>query len=261
MKRLLPVLLAVFAIPAMGQKSKPGLRTIVQNQLRTESTVNYSFSQSTATYTSLTGATDINGGTVWDDPDVRIEIPFTFWLNGITPDSLDFYFSFGSSLGAYDYSNLNLMGIISPFETDVIDRGTVGGTTQSTIQYKVDGTAPNRILKIEWKNVGNYDEWDNLGTTNDFANFQVWLYETTNKVEYRFGSSTINNPQFWFYGAPGAPVGIGNLDGMGDLSDAHFLRGAPANPMMVDSLDYLTGFPASGTVYTFSQLTVGLDED
>ncbi|MDX5428023.1 MAG: T9SS type A sorting domain-containing protein, partial [Bacteroidota bacterium] len=47
----------------------------------------------------------------------------------------------------------------------------------------------------------------------------------------------------------------------GDLSDAHFLRGAPANPMMVDSLDYLTGFPASGTVYTFSQLTVGLDED
>lgn len=50
----------------------------------------------------------------------------------------------------------------------------------STMYYKLSGTAPNRMLTIEWRNVTDYG--------SDQFNFQIKLYETSNNIEYCYGN-------------------------------------------------------------------------
>src|SRR5690606_33497608 len=59
----------------------------------------------------------------------------------------------------------------------------VGGS----VRYVVTGTAPNRILKVEWfvtvprNTSGNAD-----------GRFQAWLYESTNVIEFVYGALAAN---------------------------------------------------------------------
>ena len=39
-----------------------------------------------------------------------------------------------------------------------------------------------RVLKIEWKNAGIYEEYYDDKVSNDYINFQLWLYEGTNDI-------------------------------------------------------------------------------
>jgi len=73
----------------------------------------------------------------------------------------------------------NIMGINMDYESK--NRGV--------LLYETTGTAPNRILKIEFKNVGLYN--DTLAV--DTMNFQTWLYETTNVIEYHVGPHNIQS--------------------------------------------------------------------
>ncbi len=47
------------------------------------------------------------------------------------------------------------------------------------VHYKVTGTAPNRVLTVEWLNVGRFGS-----TSNHWGTYQVRLYETSNKIEF-----------------------------------------------------------------------------
>src|SRR6186997_2562315 len=51
----------------------------------------YTFSTSTDAYTDLTGATSLNNGDIWDDPEYNMHIPFTFMLNDNPVTDLAFY--------------------------------------------------------------------------------------------------------------------------------------------------------------------------
>ena len=48
----------------------------------------------------------------------------------------------------------------------------------SAVVYETSGTAPNRVMTIEWSNVPSY------GSSYNLYNFQVKLYETTNVIEF-----------------------------------------------------------------------------
>jgi len=67
------------------------------------------------------------------------------------------------------------------------------------IWYKVEGTAPNRVLTIEFYRVGNY-YYDYANSTSNMSNvsyarryrsFQVKLYETTGTIEFHYGPRTM----------------------------------------------------------------------
>lgn len=69
-------------------------------------------------------------------------------------------------------------------------------TATAVTKYKIDGTAPNRILKIEWKNRAPY--------ASDYppsskVSFQCWLYETSNVIEYRYGDIELSSGYDWNY--------------------------------------------------------------
>lgn len=72
---------------------------------------------------------------------------------------------------------------------------SVGGFTQTLILVKVEGTAPNRVMTIEWRNLNiNIDKIlarvpvDQDKLKSSIGTFQLKLYETTNDIEFHYGT-------------------------------------------------------------------------
>lgn len=71
--------------------------------------------------------------------------------------------------------------IVAPFARDLDSIPGVGVTRVSILRT---GSAPNRIVKIQWHNFRSFAST----IVPDRASFQVWIYESTNVVEMRYGS-------------------------------------------------------------------------
>ncbi|MBN2745273.1 MAG: T9SS type A sorting domain-containing protein [Bacteroidales bacterium] len=223
----------------------------------TKASTSYQFTKSTGTYADLTGTTSVNNNQTWDDPEFIVPIGFPFNLYGKNIDSV--YFGIGTGAALSDYIDLQTYEfdfLIVPFEADLIDRGENTGNSVSPISYKVEGSAGSRIFKLEWKNAGFYEENSYNGTLNDYVNIQLWLYETSNIIEFRYGTSLITNPLINYDGETGAIIGLTDYD----ILNAFVLSGNVANPVVVDSLTFIDGTPANGTIYKFTPLTIGTDE-
>ena len=219
----------------------------------------YSFSMTTGTYSDLEETISVNNNQPWDDPEYVIPIGFDFDLYDITIDSIYIGIGMGGLVSSKIDTNYIAEYLIIPFETDLIDRGIDSVFSQSPISYKLEGTTGNRILKIEWKNAGFYDEMDVLGTLDDYINFQLWLFEETNDIEIHFGPNMITNPEINYWGETGATIGLAGMTDDYEIENAYFLSGEPSNPIIVDTLVYLNGTPSDGTIYKFSKSTTGIE--
>jgi len=223
----------------------------------------YTFSKSTATYTNLVGGTSLTNGLTWDDPALTIPLGFNFKIYGTTTNTIfnsDYWY--GCALNAKDSSVSPLM---LPFEVDIVDRGydnllgdgAAGG--KSNISYLTTGASGSRIFKLEFSNVGFYGDLNDDDTCQDSANFQIWLYEGSNNVEFHYGSSGIANLAIAFEGEPGPGVGIWrNYDYDNDefIGNGIALIGNAANPTSIsdgsDTIPFLKGMIPYGTVYKFT---------
>ena len=128
----------------------------------------------------------------WDDPEVEIPIPFDFVI-GEGGDVLSSILLSGTGEMLMGMSTDGTLDILWPISLDVMDIGAVEMNEASFIQYEVTGDSPNRILKIEWDEVGLYEEISDFETTTLRLNFQAWLYENGNIIEYRFGPNTLGD--------------------------------------------------------------------
>lgn len=219
----------------------------------------YVFQQSTSTYSDISNP-DFTLNGPWDDPEIRIETPFGTDYLGVATDSIEM--GLGSMMLGINYTTANAV-IISPMAADLIDLdGLTGGTGQSPISYVVEGTSPNRIFKMEWKNAGFYMDGEINGTLTSTANIQLWLYEDET-VEFRFGPSSVNaalvdslavNQELLSF------VTEMNLINQ-TLSNGHFITGNPSSGVLSDSFGSLTGWPTDGTVYTLGKSGIGFDEE
>ncbi|SHL94095.1 T9SS type A sorting domain-containing protein [Hymenobacter psychrotolerans] len=68
------------------------------------------------------------------------------------------------------------------------DVATIGPSSTGKIHYKTTGTAPNRVLVVEYLNLGVLA---NSGTVD--ATYQMRFYETSNVIEYVYGSMSIGS--------------------------------------------------------------------
>lgn len=226
----------------------------------------YTFSVSSNPYQELVGATSLTQGQVWDDPSLIIPIGFNFEYFNTVEDSVFIANGLGADLEFFS-SNPNGFRIFGATDEDIIDRGYDLGISQSDISYKLVGTAPNRILKIQWKNVGFYGDYDDDGICQDFANFQVWLYESTMTIEFHYGQWSVSQPAICFYFAAGPTVFMTNeIDIMNQtITGLYELWNNPASPTInSDEAQFgtssLSGIPAQGTVYRFAKNNVGIQE-
>ncbi|MDX2133558.1 MAG: MopE-related protein [Saprospiraceae bacterium] len=205
----------------------------------------YTFEELTSSYNELTGATvsTIAGD---DDRQTNIPLPFSFHYGGMSYTEIGLssngVLCLGSNVNFDPFGENNIPSIhvfngnlIAPLWDDLY-------APAGSVSYKTVGAAPNRIFIAEWKGV----LWSGNGNPSaPPVNFQVWLYETTNVVEMRYGNMQNGlNPL----------VSIG-LTGSDPTND--WISMSPGNPAVANSVypnniissaDYLF----AGLVYRFT---------
>lgn len=148
-------------------------------------------------YTDLDVATKtIIFGGVWDNnAPASIPIGFSFNFNGtnyanafVSPNG---FITFGGTAPAgTDYFPINNnigQGAIAAYAWDLAITASFGTPQTNAVSYELTGTAPNRILKIEWRDAFRRQVLTpfTLDTSNSLS-MQLWLYETTNIVETHY---------------------------------------------------------------------------
>jgi hypothetical protein len=205
--------------------------------LNLSSQTEYSFTHSTATYADLTGQTTINQ--VWDYDDYILALPFNFKYFGKNYDTM--YIGINSVYFTEDGDDNIFMGSDNyiPENDD---------QSLSPISYIISGVSPNRIVKIQYKNIHALliDEEEQY-----YANYQMWFYETSSKFEFRFGPNMITDLNF-------TEFFIGFIDA--DNSPYLAITGTAANPSLIRVMSALSfkgipSHPLNGQVYTFNPVT------
>jgi hypothetical protein len=143
------------------------------------------------------------------------------------------------------------------------------------VSYVVQGPPGFQICKIEWLNVGFYNDWATNGSYTNTTSFQLWLYENSNVFEYHYGPSNVTNPLVaHMFGAPAAAY-VENLnqnsgfewDGFWSVSgntDTPAITSLTPNDILLaqgfPASSLLSGEPAEGTVYRFAPTFVHVEE-
>lgn len=220
---------------------------------------NYTFQATNEPYNDLVGSTSLNNGQVWDDPGYAIPLGFDFQLSTHVFNTIHIVdWSSGGVLSSTP-SPAGIIPVLLPIGQDIIDRGYFFGISQSNLSYKIEGTVGSEVLKIEWNNVGFWEDT----TESDFMNFQVWFYRGSNIIEYRYGPSSVNNPSESFEGETGPTIALfPKIDVFADKlfeDNAYILSGDPVNPTVIivepgnepQGPIALQGMIPNGTVYRF----------
>ena len=212
----------------------------------------YSFSSTLHSYTPLSGSTTqvLNPG----DNDILSStqsIGFNFVYDGLT------YTQFKVSSNGFITLNVNQtsslptntlstnVSILAPLWDDLsVDAA-------GKVHYQLNGSAPNRVLTIEFKNM----RWSRFASASN-ASFQIKLYEGSNRIEFVYG--IFGSPNF-------ASASIGISDFLANSSNAflnnnHFISVTPGSPSTASSSaenSIVSTLPeyGSGTVYTFAPPT------
>lgn len=218
----------------------------------------YTISAHTGTYTELTDGISIDSGATWNSGTfLDLPIGFTFKYYGINTTHILIY-SFGIGNVQPFWHIFNLSGNSSASDQGINDGS---GIAKSPRSYLLTGTPGSRILKIQYKNIA-FD-----GAPDDYANYQVWLYETSNKIDVIVGPNRITQPTVVYKGAQGPLIGVTILTNSDfiDIKYANILKGDPSSPgsgtsAKASDLPTLSSTPANGQIYTFDPLTTGIND-
>ena len=155
---------------------------------RAQTATNYVFSQTTTTYTTETGLTNLQAAG-WDDGSVNgIALPFSFWYCG------SIHNTFGVNNGYVQLSGTGITAssTYTPVSANGMRLSIMGEDLQSdpaftprTVDYTTIGTTPNRRFCVQWQNARH---WNNA--TGGPLNFKINLYESSHVVEFVYGNCT-----------------------------------------------------------------------
>ncbi|TND07504.1 MAG: hypothetical protein FD123_3214 [Bacteroidetes bacterium] len=136
------------------------------------------------------------------------DIGFDFWYNGTrytqfsvsTNGFIDFSTAanIGTGTGAYGYVNAPFSAAnnttalaLAPMYDDLTTLG-VTDPLGNSIRYQLTGTAPNRVLTVEWKDMSIY------GQPTVALNFQAKIYETSGIIDFLYGSMNPSSGQNYY---------------------------------------------------------------
>jgi hypothetical protein len=152
---------------------------------------NYTFTTATnGTFTDMSsGTTQLVAASADDTASVVTNIGFDFFFQGTRYSqfsaSSNGYIRLGSTAVAaaqYTLGTANFP-LITAYGSDMIV------STSGKVHYKVTGTAPNRVLTVEFLNITII--YDGVGTSAD-GTYQVRLYEGTGEIEFVYGAMNRN---------------------------------------------------------------------
>jgi hypothetical protein len=218
------VLFCVFSLTAMFSAKAQTVNT-------------YGFTSTSGTYTPIAvGTTVLAAGT--DDgnsPLTNIGFTFNYGGNNFTQFSVNSngYIRLGAT-ATTTYTPISA-------QTNTIAFAGRDGRTNQAVIYELAGTAPNRVLTIQFVQNLTYIN------ANDVVNAQIKLYETSNLVQFVYGATTAATTYTPQVGLRGAAANFSNRTST--TTWATPTAGAVNTATMTWSA---TVFPASGRTYTWS---------
>jgi hypothetical protein len=167
---------------------------------QTPSTSNYAFTTGTTGNLTLgnagqaidmaSGTTTLVGPGKTNNFGLSIVNDMDFFIMGTRTNFITVATNGSIGLGNFTSATANIAGATA-LRVGALVTGTGGNdmATHSTgkIHYKITGTAPNRVLVVEYLNMSIPRSSDNADAT-----FQVRLYETTGVIEFVYANMSVN---------------------------------------------------------------------
>jgi hypothetical protein len=227
----------------------------------------YEFSVLSDPYYDLTSPISISDADVWDDPFYITSTGFEVTLFEAVTNTLGII-SPGSQVININEANPDTVQVLMPYMADIMNASDT--IAVSPISYQLEGPPGNAVYKLEWKNVGFYGEWNASNSYFNTTNFQLWIYQNSGIIEFRYGPNTIKSGSLLHFFGTGPLVLLGEnvaFDGSG-WQGLWALGGDPQNPTIsaIPSGQQplpdqcLLGEPQSGTVYRFAPVVAGISE-
>lgn len=204
--------------------------------------LSYTFTASSVAYAANSGGTNIIGSSTDEDISDLTDIGFTFIYN------CQAYTNFKASSNGWlclgngtnnSFSNNNLASSGNgPFIAPLWD--DLATSSSGNVNYKLSGTAPNRILTVEWKAM----KW-NYNASGAVMSFQAKLYETTNVIDFSYYREA--------YSVNSGTASIGINSGASN-SEYYSLNGTTASPTAQygSQTSNLSSKPATNQLYRWT---------
>ncbi|MEN9326686.1 MAG: hypothetical protein RI943_1107, partial [Bacteroidota bacterium] len=203
---------------------------------------NLKLATQSTTYSEISGGTNlVAGGSVIGAASAVTPIGFNFVFQGNTFSSFSVNAAGLLKLGSVAVTNESANNASSTTNTPKLFAwwdATYTTTTASGggVTYVLTGTAPNRVLTIQWKVAYA------ANATSGFS-YQVKLYETTNAIEYLYGAVPPS-------GTPSASAGLGNF-GANEYYSIYTFNNIPSSTLNYNANTIFPGAGA-GFKYTFT---------
>jgi hypothetical protein len=146
----------------------------------------YFFSQSTTSYTTISGTGTLLNSNCDDGYNSSVAIGFSFNYNGTAYTTISsscngwIMMGAGTPSGYSPIATGSYANAIAPFAGDLYGLASGNG-----MYYQTTGSAPNRVFTIEWYHWGFFSN----GGLNEM-NFQIKLFETTNIIQFVYQPTT-----------------------------------------------------------------------
>jgi hypothetical protein len=265
------ILIGIFMIAAFANAQNKAKKQFYKNTLSKQQSANvvsplYAFSTFTSPYNAISGTT-VTGNQKWDDLSYGIPLGFNFTL--YAQSGSNFIIGLGGQLFSFNNPDTDpYITLAAPMFEDLCDRaydpnadseGDPGGI--SHISYTTVGSPGSQICKIQVANAGFFGENDAFATSTSYVNFQIWLYETSNRIEFHYGNVNIQNPvDNLINGANGFVSGLADSVDVntGNATSSNMLDGPYASPNVfpwnANLTTYIAGAIDSGRVYRFDRV-------
>ncbi len=218
--------------------------------------INYIMEKTTGTYVPLTGGKNfkyiVNPAFLDNNFSLATPIGFSFNYNNVVYDTFQVatngFIRLGSGLndaGTDNSLNRLVRRLIAPLWDDLVPQDT------NSIQYLTTGTAPNRVLSVDFRAV----KWS---TATGYSSFMVKFYETTNVIEFIYGTMNPGSSVSYTIGLNSNQPITASGSATGTNSMLSINLGADSlNPSYMQntclSYDNIPRLPLPGTVLRFTQ--------
>lgn len=224
----------------------------------------YDFNTTMETYQDLSNPISLNNNVSWNNSSIfPVYFNFDFQVGSQTFSAVNVMAGGGLSFPGQGSHQLRVYG--HPDSGYLLeDRDQLNSA--SPISYEISGDTGGQILKIQWENAG-FREWCASSDASDYVNFQIWIYESNNKIEVHFGDYQANAGA---YGQPDCNSGTDgaqfifefdncnnalSLTGNADLPSYDFRDHCIWQPGI-----HISGTPSSGIVYNLVQMETTISE-
>ena len=206
----------------------------------------YSFTQSTTTYSPLSGATIVSQSPSYDDDSNfgPFNIGFTFSYHGASFTTIGLSDNCYAMLGGATSTNYNpLTGLSNAIA--VMGADMLGNSATHQLRYLTTGTAGNQIFTAEWFHWGKYSSG-----TDEFS-VQLQLFEATGQISIVYQPVTPASSFTGEVGITGASVADFNNRTTGSDWSATTAGGSNSATMSFSN----AVFPANGLTFTWAPPT------